>query len=135
MLAVGASAGCGNSASPAAPTQLSVSVSAVADIVPPDGVAQITAVVADQSGAPAPDGTAGQFTTTLGRMDPAQAMTRLGLATATFIPSGATGVADVRAQVGTAQSGPVQLSVGNNAVQVAVDARALGGLNVVATAN
>jgi hypothetical protein len=135
VLAVGTNTACGDSASPAAPTQLSVAVSAVADIVPPNGVAQITAAVADQSGAPAPDGTTVQFTTTLGRMDPPQAATRLGVATATFVPGGVTGVADVRAQVGTAQSGPIQLSVGTSAVQIAVDARALGGLNVLATAN
>ncbi len=135
VLAMVGNAGCSDTGSPVAPTQLSVSVSTAADIVPPNGVAQITAIVADQNGAPAPDGTTVQFTTTLGRMEPAQSVTRLGVATASFVPGGATGVADVRAQVGTAQSGPVQLSVGNNVVQIAVDARALGGLNVLATAN
>jgi hypothetical protein len=135
VLAAGTNGACGGSSSPAAPTQLSVSVSAVADIVPPNGVAQITAAVADQNGAPAPDGTTVQFTTTLGRMDPAQTSTRLGVATAAFVPGGATGMADVRAKVGAVQSGPIQLSVGTSTVQVAVDARALGGLNVVATAN
>jgi hypothetical protein len=134
-LAVLGGAGCGEAASPAAPTQLSVTVSAAADIVLPDGVAPLTAVVADQSGAPAPDGTTVQFTTTLGRVDPPQAITRLGRATTNFIPGGAVGLANVRAQVGAVQSGPVQLSVGDSGVQVAVGAQALGGLNVVATAN
>jgi hypothetical protein len=132
-------AGCGGSVSPTAPTgpasSYSVSVSARADIVPPGGIAQVIALVADQNGAPAPDGTAVQFTSTLGRMDPAQATTRLGTATATFIPIGTIGIADVRAQVGAAQSGPLQLSVGSSTIQVGLSAVDLGGLNVLATAN
>lgn len=135
MLAVAGVTGCGETTSPAAPSQsLTVSISARADIVPPGGVAQVTAVVSDQSGAPAPEGTTVQFVSTLGRMDPAAAPTRLGIATATFIPNGTIGVADVRAQVGSIQSGALQLSVGNSTVQVGLSAADLGGRNVLATA-
>jgi hypothetical protein len=74
-------------------------------VLPVGGSTQLTAEVIEQAGTPVQNGTTVRFTTTLGRVDPAEAQTRNGIATATFFAGDDSGIADVRATSGAANAG------------------------------
>jgi hypothetical protein len=126
-------AGCG-SAQPTAPSEFSVTLSAVSELLPPGGSTQVSARVTDQGGSPAPDGTIVRFTASAGRVQPAEAPTVRGVAVTTFFVSDAEGPGEVRAAAnGGPVSNTVQFSVAAFDVLVSVNAVNLGGRNVLAT--
>ena len=103
MLACAATIAC-DKAALLAPTNSTIQLSAGARIVPPGGTTELTAVVLENSGQPVPNGTTVRFTTSLGRIEPVEAQTRNGVATATFIAGNDSGIADVRAISGLASA-------------------------------
>ena len=88
-----------------APTNSSIALTAGTRVLPVGGSTLLTAEVIEQSGTPVQNGTTVRFFTTLGRVDPAEAQTRNGVATATFFAGDDSGIADVRATSGGASGG------------------------------
>jgi hypothetical protein len=114
-----------------APTNSTVTVTAASSFVPTGGSTDVTAFVAESGGTAVQNGTTVRFTTNLGRMEPIEAQTRNGYATATFLAGDSSGVADVRATSGAAggaesstagagASNVVQITVGAAAVETVV---------------
>ena len=106
-----------------APTSSTITVSAPTRLLASGGSTEITAFVLEQSGTPVQNGTTVRFTTTLGRVEPAEALTLNGLASTVFFADGASGVAEVRAISGSAGGGTdatnvVQLTIGAAAVNI-----------------
>ena len=104
-----------------APTSSTITVSAPTRVLPSDGSTAITAFVVEQSGTPVQNGTTVRFTATLGRVEPAEAQTRNGLASTTFFAGNNSGIAEIRATSGAAVGGTdktnvVQLTIGTAAV-------------------
>ena len=85
-----------------APTNSTVTLDAGSRVVETGGSTSLSAMVIEQSGTPVQNGTVVRFTTTLGRLDPAEAQTRNGVATTTFFAGNDSGVAEVRATSGGA---------------------------------
>src|SRR5688572_20973386 len=83
-----------------APTNSTVTVDAGSRVVETGGSTTVTAMVIESSGTAVQNGTTVRFTTTLGRLDPAEAQTRNGVATTTFFAGNDSGVAEVRATSG-----------------------------------
>ena len=73
--------------------------------LPFNGTAQIIATVIEQSGSPAHNGTLVTFTTTLGTLEPREAVTSNGQAVVTLHAGTQSGVATIAAYSGGAQSG------------------------------
>ncbi|MCP3959333.1 MAG: PKD domain-containing protein [bacterium] len=94
---------CSESATaPAAPSGTTLSIVANPTSINLDGTSALTVTAIDSSGVPARVGTEINFTTTLGRVDPAVATTdEGGFARATLTADGRTGQAQVRAFSGT----------------------------------
>jgi hypothetical protein len=125
-------AGCGSS-QPTAPSEFSVTLSAVSELLPPGGSTQVSARVTDQGGSPAPDGTIVRFTASAGHVQPAETPTVRGVAVTTFFVSDAAGPGEVRA---AANGGPVSNTVQFSVAAfdlVSVNAVNLGGRDVLAT--
>lgn len=104
-----------------APTNSSLTVTADAVVIPSSGSTIVQAMVIEQAGTPVHNGTTVRFTTNLGRVEPAEAQTRNGVATTTFYGDGTSGVAEVRAVSGGASGGDgaanrVQITVGTSGV-------------------
>lgn len=137
-----------------APTNSTIQLTAGQLIIPPGGSTQLTAIVLENSGQPVPNGTTVRFTTTLGRIDPVEAQTSNGVATAMFLAGNDSGVADVRAISGLATSPgtntsptpttpgtgggttpttPTNTSTAGNAVQIRVGAAAAQNVTLSAT--
>jgi hypothetical protein len=85
-----------------APTNSTVTLDASSRVVETGGSTSVSAMVIEQSGTPVQNGTTVRFTTTLGRVEPAEAQTRNGVATTMFFAGDASGVAEVRATSGGA---------------------------------
>jgi len=83
-----------------APTGSALTVTAASSFVPTGGTTEVTAFVVEEGGNVVQNGTAVRFTTNLGRMEPAEAQTRNGVAVSTFIAGDASGLADVVATSG-----------------------------------
>jgi hypothetical protein len=103
LLGFGASTAC-DTATLLGPVNSTISLTAASQVVAPGGSTQLTAVLLENSGQPVPNGTSVRFTTSLGRIDPVEAQTRNGVATAMFIAGTESGVADVRAISGLASA-------------------------------
>ena len=88
-----------------APTNSTITLNAATRIVPLGGQSELTATVLENSGSPVPNGTTVRFTTSLGRVEPAEAQTRNGIATAMFVAGMESGTAQVRAISGLASGG------------------------------
>ncbi len=108
-----------------APTNSTIRVTAAAQAVPIGGSTQIQAQVIEQAGTPVQDGTAVRFTTDLGSMDPVDAETRNGVATATFLAGTVSGVAQIRATSGGATPADDGGTLAANVVQIVVGATAV----------
>ena len=80
-----------------APTASTVTVTSGALVLPAGGSTEVSAFVAESGGTPVQNGTAVRFATNLGRVDPAEAQTRNGMAITTFHAGDVSGIADVRA--------------------------------------
>ena len=88
-----------------APTNSTISLSAGTRVLAPGGTTSLTAIVLENSGQPVPNGTTVRFTTNLGRVDPVEAQTSNGVATATFVAGNESGTAEIRAISGLASGG------------------------------
>jgi len=97
-----------------APTNSTVTLEAGSRVVETGGSTSVSAMVIEQSGTPVQNGTTVRFTTSLGRVDPAEAQTRNGVATTTFFAGDASGVAEVRATSGGAGGTTTTTNNGNN---------------------
>jgi hypothetical protein len=84
------------------PIGSSISLTSASQVVPPGGSTQLTAILLENSGQPVPNGTTVRFTTSLGRIDPFEAQTRNGVATAMFVAGNDSGTAEIRAISGLA---------------------------------
>lgn len=109
-----------------APTQSTITVTAATRLLPSSGETEISAVVVEQAGTPVQNGTTVRFTTNLGRVDPAEAQTRNGVATTRFFASNSSGVARITASSGAASGG-----TGNsNIVEITVGAAAVNTITL-----
>ena len=115
-----------------APTNSTVTVTSAALVLPAGGSTAVSAFVAESSGTPVQNGTSVRFSTTLGRVDPIEALTRDGLAVTIFHAGEISGVADVRATSGSTGGGTTGgtppgngTSTSTNAVQISVGAAAV----------
>ena len=96
VIVVGCAAAC-DKVPLLAPTNSTISLTTAAKVLPVNGSTTLTAFVTESSGTPVQNGTTVRFTTTLGSVQPAETQTVNGMAVATFMAGGSSGVADVRA--------------------------------------
>ena len=87
-----------------APTASTITVVSNRSVLPIAGTAQIIATVIEQSGTPAHNGTLVTFTTTLGTLQPREAVTSNGQAVVTLHAGTRSGVATITAFSGGAQT-------------------------------
>ena len=97
-----------------APTGSALTITAGSTFVPTGGTTEVTAFVAEQSGTAVQNGTTVHFATNLGRMDPVDAQTKNGYATATFFAGDSSGVADITATSGGAGGTTTTSGSGDN---------------------
>jgi hypothetical protein len=64
------------------------------------GGTRVVATVLEQAGTPVQNGTTVRFSSSLGRMDPAEAQTNNGMASSTFVPNGDSGEATITVSSG-----------------------------------
>ncbi|HEY7188442.1 MAG TPA: PKD domain-containing protein [Vicinamibacterales bacterium] len=95
-----------------APTNSTILLTAGTNVLPVGGSTTLTAEVIEPGGTTVHNGTTVRFFTSLGRVDPVEAQTRNGIATATFFAGDASGLADVRATSGGAGGGSSTPSTG-----------------------
>ncbi len=96
-----------------APTASVITVITSRSVLPINGTAQIIATVIEQSGTPAHDGTLVTFTTTLGTLDPQEAVTSNGQAVVTLRAGTQSGTAEVSAFSGGARpETPLTITIG-----------------------
>jgi PKD domain-containing protein len=88
-----------------APTNSTIVLTAGTRVLPIGGSTTLTAEVIEPAGTAVHNGTTVRFLTSLGRIEPAEAQTRNGIATATFFAGEDSGVAEVRASSGGASNG------------------------------
>ncbi len=104
------------SQSPTAPSGSTLTLSTPTRSVSANGTAVLTAQLMGSAGQPMV-GASVAFTTTMGKIDPAQGVTNgAGLATAVFSAGAASGTAVINASSGTVRASPVNLVVGTAAV-------------------
>jgi adhesin/invasin len=111
-----------------APTASTITISAPARVLPLGGSTQVSAVVIEEAGTPVHNGTTVRFTSSLGRLEPAEAQTRNGVATTTFFAGDVSGVAAIRAM-----SGGAAAEDGSNVLEITLGAAAASA--VVLSAN
>jgi adhesin/invasin len=96
-----------------APTDSTITLFASSTTVGINGSVDITATVIESGGTPVQNGTVVTFTTTLGTIEPTEARTNNGKATAKFIPGNQSGTAEIRAfSGGTSTADPLKVTVG-----------------------
>lgn len=115
-------AGC-DKAQLLAPTRSTITISAGAVVLPPNGTTEITAVVTEEAGTPVQNGTTVRFSATVGRVDPVESQTRNGVAITTFFAENSSGIAVVRAISGAGSGGEsgtnrVEITVGTAAINI-----------------
>lgn len=117
-----------------APTNSRISLVANSRVLPIGGSTTLEATVLENSGSPVPNGTTVRFTTNLGRVEPAEATTRNGVATTTFHSGTESGVARVQAISGLAEGseGSGENAVAGNVVEINVGAAAAGRVTLSA---
>ncbi len=101
-----------------APTESVITLVSNRSVLPINGTAQISATVIEQSGMPAHSGTLVTFTSTLGTLDPPEAVTSNGQATVMLRAGTQSGVATVTAFSGSARSAtdsPLTVTIGGAA--------------------
>jgi hypothetical protein len=118
-------AGCGGEKTLLAPTGAVLTLIGSATALSFNGTAAINARILTPGGQPAPDGTIVRFATTLGTIEPAEAVTAAGVATTNFNAGVASGTAIV-----TASSGSVG---GDNGLRIAIGVAAVARVQVTAT--
>lgn len=126
-----------------APTNSTIMLNAGTRVLPTGGSTQIEASVIESSGTPVQNGTTVRFSTSLGRVEPVEAQTKNGVATATFFAGDEAGIAEVRATSGgagvttsssTSSTTPGTTATttpsGTNVVQISVGAAAVDSVTV-----
>ncbi len=121
-----------------APTSSTITVSAPTRVLPTGGSVEVSAQVFEQSGTAVQNGTAVRFTTSLGRVDPADAQTRNGVAVTMFYAGDVAGLAEIRATSGGAGgsttggtgTGTGTTTTAANTVQISVGAAAVEAVTV-----
>ena len=99
-----------------APTESTITLVSDRAVVPVNGTAQIIATLIEQSGTPAHNGTLVTFTTTLGTLDPREAVTNNGQAVVTLRAGTESGTAEIGAFSGSARTeAPVMIAIGGAA--------------------
>ena len=101
-----------------APTESTITLVSSATVLPINGTAQISATIIEQSGTPAHNGTLVTFTSTLGTLEPQEAVTQNGQAVVTLRAGTRSGVATVTAFSGSATSAtdtPLTVTIGGAA--------------------
>lgn len=112
-----------------APTASLITIVTSRSVLPIDGTAQIIATVIEQSGTPAHNGTLVTFTTTLGTLEPLEAVTSNGQAVVTLRAGTQSGTASILAFSGstrtetltTSRAATVTATAGTRTAIVAVD--------------
>ncbi len=113
-----------------APSGSSIILTSPTNALSASGSAEIAAQVLESAGTPPHSGTQVTFTTTLGRVEPADALTDAnGRVRVMFTPNGASGTAVITASSGGASTG----STGS--LRIAVGSAAVGRVIVVASPN
>ena len=100
-----------------APTESTITLFATATSVSPTGSTDIVATVIEEAGTAVQNGTVVSFTTTLGRIEPAEARTHNGKVTVKLTADGRSGVAQVTAFSGGAASEKLELPIGSAAAE------------------
>ena len=113
------------------PTGSTISITSDRDVLPLNGHATLQAVVIEVSGTPVQNGTVVNFTTTLGQIDPPEARTVNGVATASFNAGSISGTTVIHAFSGGAKTGSGNSSGGG--VSIKIGAAAAGGISLSAT--
>ena len=104
-----------------APTASVITIVTSRSVLPINGTAQIIATVTEQSGTPPQNGTLVTFTTTLGTLEPQEAVTRNGQATVTLRAGSQSGTAMVGAFSGSASvETRVEIQIGGAAAAAVV---------------
>lgn len=105
-----------------APTGSTITLTASTNVLSANGTAPITVHVLEAAGTAPHSGTRVTFTTTLGRIEPAEVATDIsGRATVTFVAGGANGTATISAISGgatTGTTGVVKIAIGTAAVGI-----------------
>jgi hypothetical protein len=137
---VAAGAGACDKAPLVAPTNSTITLTASNRVLPIGGSTEVTAFVVEQAGTPVQNGTVVRFITSLGRVDPVEASTHNGVATATFVAGDISGIAEVRAvsgaaggssSTGTTGTGTTTTpSTSGNVVQITIGAAAVETVTV-----
>jgi adhesin/invasin len=113
------------------PTGSSISITSDRNVLPLNGQATLHAVVIESAGTPVQNGTVVNFTTTLGTVDPTEAKTVNGIATAMFNAGGISGTTVIHAFSGGSKTGSGNSSSGG--VEIKIGAAAAGGISLSAT--
>ena len=108
-----------------APTESTITITSDRSVLPLNGQATLRAVVIESGGTPVHNGTTVTFTTTLGTVDPIEAKTVNGIATATFNAGAISGKSVINAFSGGAATG--------TATEITIGAAAAGSIAVSAT--
>lgn len=108
-----------------APTESVITLVSSRSVLPINGTAQIIATVIEQSGTPAHNGTLVTFTSTLGTLEPQEALTSNGQAVVTLRAGTQSGVAEIFAFSGSART--------ETAVMVTIGAAAAVAVTLSAT--
>jgi hypothetical protein len=111
-----------------APTGSTISLTTPVTALPVNGTASLSAQVVEASGTPPHEGTTVNFFTTLGTIQPTNALTDVaGRATAMFLAGPSSGIASISASSGNASTGAV------GAVKIAVGAAAASRVTINAS--
>lgn len=133
LAAIGA-AGC-EQALVTAPSSSVLTISASSSAVDLGGVLLITAIITDSSGKAVTEGTLVTFSSTLGRVEPAETHVSNGRATVQLIAGTTPGVASISAASGAAKSSVLDIRVGpvTSRIVLATSAGGAGVASIVAT--
>lgn len=112
------------------PTGSTISVAVDRNIIPVNGQATVIATVIESAGTAVHNGTVVSFLTTMGRMEPPEAQTVNGRATAIYIAPSVSGTAVINAFSGSASTGSGNSSSGGVSVQVGSAAVGSGGVSI-----
>ncbi|HUQ87917.1 MAG TPA: Ig-like domain-containing protein [Vicinamibacterales bacterium] len=113
------------------PTGSTISISIDKNVLPLNGQATVRAVVTEVSGTAVHNGTMVTFQPSIGSVNPPEAPTVNGIATATFLAGGSSGAGVIHAFSGGARTGSGNSSSGG--VEVKIGSAAAGSLSVSST--
>ena len=119
-----------------APTESTIILNVSTTTVQVNGSATLMASVVEAAGTPVHNGTVVTFTASFGTVDPPEAPTNGGVATARFVAGGQSGTAVIGAFSGAARAETVEVKVGGaaaGAVVLRAEPRAVGVADLIAT--